>query len=114
MTVALSLRMVHYLSNANNMLEKIVDWVVVSSADPKKVSLTLRGALVSTIPFLVSGINAACGLGLHCVGVSSMQLNEIFDLLIKITEVTLTTIGLIMFATGLVRKLMNTIRGWRP
>jgi hypothetical protein len=90
------------------MLKKIFQWIVYSSANPTKVSLTLKGAGVTVIGFLVPVI----GLTHIAIGGDpSTVLNSILDSIASIVQVALTLVGAIVGLYGLVRKVWLTVTG---
>lgn len=84
------------------VVKKVWNWLVYSSADPTKISLTLKGA----IPFLV------IFLGWKGVDQAVVQqfANEGVDLTVNII-ILIVQLGTALTAfVGLVRKLRNTVQ----
>ena len=87
------------------MLKKIWNWFVVSSADPSKVSLTVKGVLVGIIPILVS-ILPIFGLKLDAT-----TLGDVAGSIESIINAVLTIVALALGIVGFVRKVYNTLGG---
>ncbi len=87
-----------YMKTLNN----IAQWVVVSSTDPSKVSLTIKGILVGTIPTIMFM------LGLIHLNVGQEDLNVLIDSIAAIVQLVLSLIAVVMTTVGLIRKLINT------
>ncbi len=87
-----------------NPLATIVRWLVLSSADPAQVSLTVRGFLIGLIPFLMMLA------GFAQINVGSEQLTAIVDATANIVQTVLALVAGVMTAYGLLRKLWITIR----
>jgi len=80
-------------------------WLVVSSADPAKMSATARGVLTLVIPAIVL---FAPVLGITLPHVESTEL--VNDLTVIIFNLW-TALGLAITTLGMVRKLKNTFFG---
>jgi len=87
-----------------NLINTIVEWVVFSSKDPARISLTVRGILVGVVPFIIAGA------GLADINVGPDELNGIVDSIIFLIQAFLTFVAASMTVWGLVRKLLNTIK----
>jgi hypothetical protein len=81
------------------------NWLVYSSADPKKVSLSVKGALTVASSFII-GIVAIFG-----VGVSNDDIANIIEAISLVVEMALVLFGAVMSLIGLVRKVYRTIKG---
>lgn len=84
-------------------LVSVWDWTVRSSADPKKVSLSIKSALVLAVPYVVS-FGPLLGITADTVG-----LNELAANIADLAGVGLTIIGGIGLAMGLIRKILIAI-----
>jgi hypothetical protein len=78
-------------------------WIVVSSADPSEVALTIKGVLVGLVPYAISAA------GLAHLNVGSDQINAIISGLATVVQDVLAAISAIMMFYGMVRKLWITI-----
>lgn len=83
----------------------IFEWLVRSSADPAKLSLTIRGALVALVPIVLSTLSAICGFGIACLGVDETTLNQLVESIIAIVNAVLLVVGAVVAFVGLIRKL---------
>ena len=54
----------------------ILNWLITSSADPKKTSLAVKGALVIGGSQLIRVLDMACSFGLACLGVDATIINQ--------------------------------------
>ena len=88
-----------------------VRWVLVSSDDASKWSLTVKATLLGAIPFVMQGIGITCGLNLVCPNVSSDVLTEVASSASNLVYLGLSLIAGIGAFYGLVRKVMNTLNG---
>lgn len=97
-----------------NILEwgaKAIRWVLVSSDDASRWSLTVKASLLGAIPFVMQGIGITCGLNLVCPNVSSDVLTEVALSLSNLVYLGLSLVAGIGAFYGLVRKVMNTLNG---
>jgi len=93
------------------MIKRFYNWVVRSSADPKKTSLTIRAAGLALIPTAISILSTACGFGLVCLGVDAQGLNEVVETVASIIEAVLIVLSGLLFLAGFLRKLFLTATG---
>lgn len=93
------------------MISKILDFLLVSSKDPKKWSMTFYSALTLGIPYIVHIAGVACGFGLVCLGVDADGLNAIAQGLETLVFGVLTAVGAVGVVYGLVRKLIRLMQG---
>src|SRR5436305_1423909 len=87
-----------------NAIENIVAWIVVSSADPTEISLTVRGALVGIIPTLM----AVAGIAHINLGDGSI-LTTLVDGIASTVQLALTLVATAMTVYGATRKLWYLI-----
>jgi len=92
-------------------LKKLFRWVLVSSADAERYSLTLRAALIGAIPAILWATGAACGLELVCVEVSGDLLREISSGASNALFLALSAVSAAGTVYGLVRKIKLTATG---
>lgn len=93
------------------MIKKFFKWIWVSSADPEKVSLTIKSALLAFIPWIIHLITGACGIGLVCLGVTSESLEAVIKVIADIAFWTLSLVSGVGFVIGFLRKSVLTIKG---
>lgn len=89
----------------SNILHKFFNWLMVSSSDPSKVSLTVKGGLT----VLAGAIIPA--LGLVHVQVGSDAINQVIDSISGIVAAILAIVGYLTFLYGFIRKMIATVRG---
>ena len=88
-----------------------VRWVLVSSDDASKWSLTVKAVLLGAIPFVMQGIGITCGLNLVCPSVNADLLTEVASTFSNLVYLGLSLIAGVGAAWGLVRKIANTLNG---
>ena len=98
---------------AYKYMKKFFNWLWRSSADPKKVSLTVRAAGIAAIPVILRIASTACRYGLVCLGVDAEGLNKVVDAVESIVYGGLLAIGSFGVVYGFIRKLYNTATGRR-
>lgn len=86
------------------------NWLVWSSADPEKLALTVRGALVVAVPVILNIVQTACGFGLVCLGIDAPGLNEVVNVIVAFVSAVATIVGCIMFVIGFLRKIILTVK----
>ncbi len=88
-------------------INRFITWLVTSSEDPLKVSLTLRAAFVVAGAWLLKASVTLCGLGLYCLGLTEDTINQVVNLLTNITYGIAVIVGSMAALYGLVRKWKN-------
>ena len=88
-----------------------IRWVLVSSNDASKWSLTVKATLLGAIPFVMQGVGITCGLNLVCPSVSTDLLTEVALSLSNLVYLGLSLVAAVGAFYGLVRKLTNTLNG---
>ena len=81
------------------------DWLVVSSVDPYKVSLALKGLLLTVVSFIVPV------LALMGNAIDNEQVQNVVDAIAAVVQAFLSLVGAIIFLYGLIRKVYLTIVG---
>lgn len=97
--------LVGLLTNLKKMIKNFFTWLVASSADPNKVSLTVTSALTALIPYgiFLSGIThhsldaADAGAVVAAIG--------------TLVQVLLTAVSVCLFLYGLIRKIYLSLTG---
>lgn len=84
-------------------LNSIGKWLVRSSADPARLSLTIKGVLVGFVPVIMAVA------GLANIDIGSDRVSAIIDGVASLVQVALALVAMVMTAYGIVRKLYNTI-----
>lgn len=86
-------------------MKKIIDWVLLSSADPRQMSLTIKGILVSLVPVIIAVLN------LTGVEMSSEGLESVINTITAIVFLLGTVVSALMTIAGLMRKIVTTVVG---
>ena len=86
-------------------LKKFLTWLLISSENPYKWSLTIKGTLTMGITYVLFFA------GIFHVNIAQNDLKNLVDVAVKIVETTLTLISVIATGCGLVRKIALTITG---
>lgn len=81
------------------MLKTAWLWLIKSSSDPQKMSLTVKSILVGVIPFLA------------LVGVDTSHLPQGVDFLVGAVEQALIIVSAVTALIGFARKLKTTVLG---
>lgn len=89
-----------------NSFQKFLQWLVVSSADPGKVSLMIKGVLYGILPTIV----ALAGLA-HVTIPENETLTGAIDGLALTIQYGLGAIASILAAYGAIRKIGTTLNG---
>lgn len=84
---------------------KLVAWVVMSSANPQQVSLTIKGLAVTAVPAILTFM----GFVHIGTGIDVYSLTSLFTSLANVVAALLTAVGLIMAFYGAARKVYNEI-----
>lgn len=92
-------------------IEQAYVFLMVSSADPRKSSLTVRALALGVVPYIMQVTGMACSLGVHCVIVDPTLVDAIVTSVTDITFYTLTLVSVIGTIWGLIRKLFLTLKG---
>lgn len=84
------------------MIKKLFELLLQSSQDPAKLSLTVRGILVTLVPVIL--------ITAQYFGLGMLQENDVIAIIEGITTIiaaALTLVGLVMTTWGMIRKLFN-------
>ena len=93
------------------MLKKIFTWIIASSADPKKVSLSVKAILLGVIPYTLHAISIACGVGWVCLDIDGPTLNSMVEIATQLVFYIFSIIAIVGSVYGVTRKLILTIKG---
>jgi hypothetical protein len=80
-------------------MKKIINWLVVSSANPEKVSLTVRGAIVGIIPLIIMTFTMLDRMGIIHISWTEADL-------IYLAESIGFIISSVLITVGMARKLL--------
>lgn len=84
-------------------LKNIFNWIYTSSADPSKVSLTVKSVLLGIVPIIISVA------GLTHLNIDSGTLTSMFDAVATLVQDVLTVVSTIGVVYGGVRKIYLSI-----
>lgn len=99
------------MSKALTLWERFVDWLVWSSADPEKHSMTIKAMLTGYAAWMLQQISLACGLGLVCVNVDSESINQLIEAIGILVSTVLYMVAAGFGLYGVIRKIINTVMG---
>ena len=92
------------VSKLGNWFEGFMQWLVLSSADPTKVALTVKGVVALAVPYLMTYLPM---LGVKVsLGFSSLP-NDIYSSLYFL----FVAVGAASTAYGFIRKVVLTLKG---
>lgn len=86
-------------------MKKFIVWLVLSSKDPEKVSLTIKGILASVATYVVFFTS------LFHLNFNVTDLTTIGDMISKIIEALLMIVSMVTALIGAVRKIKSTMNG---
>lgn len=95
----------------DKFIDRFVAWVLVSSADPKKASLTIKGFLVICVGYFAQTTSLLCGLGVVCLVTDSSALDSIVEGLSNIVFWGLSIAGAAVSIWGGIRKIWLSASG---
>lgn len=93
------------------MLERIITWILVSSADPRNVSLTVKMALLAIVPWLMQAIGLACAFDTICIELDQSAIEAVAADVAQVVYAGLTIVSSVGLIYGLVRKVWLTLAG---
>ena len=86
-------------------MKKIIAWIVLSSKDPNKVSLMIKGLALGAVTWIVFFA------GLFNVNLQPTDVALLIEEGAKLLEWALTGISIIMTVYGMIRKIVTTAKG---
>mgnify|MGYP003407973175 CR=1 FL=1 len=86
-------------------MKKIIAWMLLSSKDPQKISLMIKGVLTGVVTYVVFFA------GLFHINLAPTDINSVIEAIVKIIELLLSVVSVIATAWGLIRKLWTTATG---
>jgi hypothetical protein len=92
-------------------METIFKWILLSSKDPKKTSLFIKGLLLSSVPAIMQITGLACSLGTVCLDFDRSALEELFEGIAQLVYFATGTISALWIVWGFARKLLLTAIG---
>jgi hypothetical protein len=92
----------HYI--IMNVIQETLAWLTTSSADPKKYSLALKGALKIGAGYLLQALAITCSLHLACLNIDSSMVDAAIQNISACACVVLWLWGAGQFVWGIARK----------
>lgn len=92
-------------------MKNLFMWLVRSSVDPRRTSLTIRMFLLAIVPYLVHAVALLCGFGFVCLGIDSEWFATIIEVIENIVFWSLSIIAGIGMIYGAIRKVWTTVHG---
>ena len=86
---------------------RFINWLVVSSSDPNKVSLTIKGILIGVVPVLMQVLTV---FGVHF----SFTSDNLIDVVCTAITAALTLVAAVTTLIGALRKVWYTAKGVNP
>lgn len=86
-------------------MKKFLHWLVLSSQDPQKLSLTLKGILVMYSPVIVFT------LGVLKLPLDQSALSQIIDAAVFVVQSVLVLVGASVALVGIVQKVVLSVTG---
>lgn len=93
------------------MINSIFNWIVLSSKDPNKVSLTVRAALLSAIPGAIWAVGTLCATGGVCIPIADDELRTVANAAADLAFLALSAVSAIGIIYGFLRKIWLTVTG---
>lgn len=87
------------------MMKKIVNWVVLSSKDPNKFSLTVKGVLGGAVTLLT------IFLGTQNIELPSEMLTAVVEAVVVAMQAFFALVSAVAVVWGAIRKILLTIKG---
>ena len=94
-----------------DILRKVWRFIVVSSADPRRTSLTVKAALLGLIPYTMQALDIVCQWGHTCTTIDQSLLAAIVETIANGVFYVLSLAAAFGVLVGLVRKADLTIKG---
>lgn len=90
---------------------KALKFILVSSADPRKASLTVRAFTLGLIPYAMQATGLVCQLGYTCIDITPTLADQIVNWATNGVFYVTLIISLVGTTFGLFRKFDLTIKG---
>lgn len=90
---------------------KIINFLLKSSADPRAVSLTVKGILLSLIPYALHSLELVCAFGAQCYSLDANVLEVAIEAIADGVFYGLMFLSVGMTFWGALRKVWRTLSG---
>lgn len=91
------------MNTLQKALNNLIAWTITSSNDPADVSLTIKGALLLTVPWIMSVV------GFEHWSLGQDQITAVFDAVAAFIQGFLAVVAYAITLYGAVRKVIYTI-----
>lgn len=92
-------------------LSNVLKWILVSSADPGRWSMTVKMSLLGLIPFVLQAIGVTCGLHLICPAIGADELQNAALSASNAVFYALSLVSVLGALYGFGRKVYRTVVG---
>lgn len=92
-------------------MKTIINFILKSSADPKKTSLTVKMALLGIVPLTMQTLGLVCAIGVVCTEVDQNFIERFIDAIADIVYLSTALVASLGTAYGLARKIHRTSIG---
>lgn len=100
------------ISKISSAFDVLVKWVWLSSANPEAASLTVKGAAMFAIPWILKAVAFSCGAGFFCTsGLDVNLLESIAGVLGNIVFFLFSLTGALVALVGFIRKVVRSFSG---
>ena len=84
----------------------LFDWLITSSADPKKTGIAVYGVLSIIGSQLLHITGVLCTLSLYCFAIDQTVLTDMIAAIVSFVETALLLVGITFTIFGLMRKVV--------
>jgi len=92
-------------------LNKIIEWIVYSSKDPKKVSLSIKMLGLASIPYFIQAMGLSCSFGFVCITADVTALEVLVTEIANSVLLFLILFGHLGAVFAILRKIILTATG---
>lgn len=92
-------------------MSKFLNWLVKSSADAEKTSLTVKSFLIGLIPVAMKVVGLGCTLAIVCIDTNASELTNVASAIADIVFWVLSIVASLGIVYGFVRKVVLTLEG---
>lgn len=99
------------INSIMDYIRKALQWTFVSSADPEKISATLKFALLGAIPVIMQAIGLACGFNVLCLDTNAGELEQVGSAVANVVYFAVSAVAAGGTVLAFLRKVVRTARG---
>lgn len=93
------------------ILEKILNFIILSSADPKKFSLSFKAGALFLVPFLMQAYGMVCAFGYRCIDIDPSIFDTVIDMMANLIFLFFSAVATVLSLCGIFRKMYRTFTG---